>query len=209
MVNKNDSKLFYLTVGSNIKKYRKIRNYSLEELAERVGLTKKTIHRYENGEIKIDMDRLAELSEALETDISQLLEGAGEVLGIGVEDLGTVHLPVAKSVSIKDGNLSYDEIELYEATPKSWVNGTQCFYIKAVGDSMKGARIFDGDLLLISAQNNVEGGEIAAVLTKDGIQIKRVYKQGEVTILQSENEPVVADDQTKIIGKLKKIIITI
>lgn len=38
---------FYRQVGQNIKKYRLIKNYSLQVLAEKVGVTKKTMQRYE------------------------------------------------------------------------------------------------------------------------------------------------------------------
>lgn len=46
-----DSKLFYLAVGNNIKKYRTIKNFSLQDLAERIGLTKKnysTLRKWRN-----------------------------------------------------------------------------------------------------------------------------------------------------------------
>lgn len=73
----NDSKIFYTTTGKNIKKYRDLRNYSLQVLAEKVGLTKKTIQRYENGDIKIDMNRLKDLSIALDVSVAKLMEGTG------------------------------------------------------------------------------------------------------------------------------------
>lgn len=71
----NETKKFYETTGKNIKKYRDLRNYSLQVLAEKVGLTKKTIQRYENGEIKINMDRLRDLADALDVKVINLTEG--------------------------------------------------------------------------------------------------------------------------------------
>jgi len=91
----NDSKKkFYEATGQNIKKYRDIRNYSLQTLAEKVGLTKKTISRYENGEIKINMDRLRDIAKALNVEVVQLTEGTG-VFTLK-EDRG-VHSPLDKS----------------------------------------------------------------------------------------------------------------
>ena len=79
---------------------------------------------------------------------------------------------------------------------------------------MIGARIMDGDLLLIRRQDDVDNGEIAAVLIDDEIVLKRVYKTDDTIILQSENpayKPIVVRPEdaknVRIIGKLKKVIL--
>jgi len=207
-----DSKLFYLAVGKNIKKYRDVRNYSLQVLAEKVGLTKKTIQRYENGEIKIDMNRLADIAAALEVDISRLLDGAEKFLGIEMEQLdGLTYLPVVGRISCGNGSFAFEDIEGYEPTPKEWIAGGEYFYLRAKGDSMINARIYDGDLLLIRKQPEVENGEIAAVLIGDEAVLKRVYRNGDTLVLQSENPkyaPIFASPaEVKIIGKLKMNVI--
>ncbi|MED1850313.1 XRE family transcriptional regulator [Brevibacillus borstelensis] len=211
MVTKGDSKLFYFAVGKNIKKYRDLRNYSLQVLGEKVGLTKKTIQRYENGEIKIDMDRLADIAEALGVEVPKLMEGAESFLGVDLSELETIKLPIVGRVSCGNGAMAYEDIEGYEETPKAWLNGGEHFYLRAKGDSMSGARIFDGDLLLIRKQPEVENGEIAAVLIGDEAVLKRVYRHGDQLILQSENAnypPILCPPtEARIIGKLKMNVI--
>lgn len=219
LVPTNESKLFYLTVGNNIKKYRTIRNYSLQDLAERVGLTKKTIQRYENGEIKINMERLPEIATALEVGMDTLLDGAYELLGVNLSEVQMINLPVVGRVSCGNGTLAYEEIEKYEPTPASWLNGGEYFYSRVVGDSMINARIYDGDLVLIRRQPDVEDGEIAALVAFDGtdgqVFLKRVYKRNGTIVLQSENPaypPMICDSKCadyRIIGKLKKIVINV
>lgn len=216
MSTKSDSKLFYLAVGNNIKKYRTIRNYSLQDLAERVGLTKKTIQRYENGEIKIDMDRLLDVAEALEVEVPQLIEGAESFIGVDLTELDTVKIPVVGRVVCSEGMCAIEEIERYEDTPRNWVRSGDCFYVIAQGDSMINARIYDGDLLLIEKQNDVEDGDIAAVVIDNQISIKKVFKTDGMLILQSENPkygPIFKTEENKdsifILGKLKKIIIDV
>lgn len=213
MTGNKESKLFYLAVGANIKKYREVRNYSLQVLAEKVGLTKKTIQRYENGEIKIDMNRLADIADALEVEVAQLLEGTQNFLGAELSNLNTVLLPVVGKVSCGNGELAYEDIEGHEATPKEWISGGEYFYLRAKGDSMTGARIFDGDLLLIRKQLNIENGEIAVVLIGEEAVLKRVYIHDDQIVLHSEN-PIFApiflkSTEITIIGKLKKIIISL
>ena len=49
------------------------------------------------------------------------------------------------------------------------------FCLLARGDSMIGARIYDGDAVFIRSQPMVENGEIAAVIIDDEATLKRVY----------------------------------
>lgn len=60
------SSQFCTRVGNNIKKYRKEKDMTLKELADRVGLTEATVQKYEAGNIKkIDVEMLKKLSDAL------------------------------------------------------------------------------------------------------------------------------------------------
>lgn len=213
MTGLDDQKNFYKAVGQNIKKYRDLRNYSLQVLAEKIGITKKTVQRYEHGEHKIDMDRLKEIADALEVSVNQLTEGAYTYLGEAPAESENISLPIVGRISCGNGRVAYESIEGYETTPRSWINGGEYFYLRAKGDSMTGARIHDGDLLLIRQQNEVEDGEIAAVLINDEAVLKKVYRQNNTLVLQSTNSnypPIIfnGDEQNiRIIGKLKKVVI--
>ena len=44
---------------------------------------------------------------------------------------------------------------------------------------MINARIFDGDIVFIKAQPQVENGEIAAVIVNDEATLKRVYLKSD------------------------------
>ena len=70
------------------------------------------------------------------------------------------------------------------------------FCLRASGDSMTGARIMDGDIVFIRAQDLVQNGEVAAVIINDEATLKRVYyyPDREKLVLQAENpryEPLV------------------
>lgn len=62
------------------------------------------------------------------------------------------------------------------------------FCLKVKGDSMVGARIFNGDIVFVRQQPEVENGEIAAVII-DGEEatLKRFYKVDNSVILRAEN----------------------
>jgi phage repressor protein C with HTH and peptisase S24 domain len=64
----------------------------------------------------------------------------------------------------------------------SWDGDPACFALRVRGDSMIGARIFDGDTVYIRRQDTVEQGQIAAVLIDgeaDGVDLRNHYLYGE------------------------------
>jgi repressor LexA len=201
---------FYKIIGRNIEKYRKAKGMSAEELGNRVGLTKKTIRRYETGEIRILNDRVIAVADALGIDPTYLYEGTDIVEN--QDDF--FKLPIVGAISCGNGVIAYEDIEGYEDVPRSWLNGGEYFFLRAKGDSMINARIMNGDLLLIRRQNDVENGEIAAVLIDGEAVLKRVYKTDDTIILQSENpmyKPIILNKNdmkdVRIIGKLKKVVL--
>lgn len=66
----------YLKIASRIKSRRLQLGYSYQTLAEKVGLNKSTLHRYETGKIKsIPLSRLVPLCNALDMDLNDLIKG--------------------------------------------------------------------------------------------------------------------------------------
>ena len=60
--------------STKLKELRKSRGMTLDELAEIVGTSKQTIHRYENGIINnVPPDRVVSLASALGTTPSELM----------------------------------------------------------------------------------------------------------------------------------------
>ena len=149
-------------------------------------------------------------------NVYKLIEGAESYLGLEIPATsGFQNLPIVGRISCGAGVIAYEDIEGYESTPQEWLNGGVYFYLRAKGDSMTDARIQDGDLLLIREQQDVENGEIAAVMIDDEAVLKRVYKKDSLLILQSENakyQPIILHDEelngTHIVGKLIKVIIS-
>ncbi len=94
------------------------------------------------------------------------------------------------------------------------------FALRCKGDSMINARIMDGDIVYIRKQNNVENGEIAAILIDDATEsdatLKRVYISADKIRLCAEN-PAYADliffeedmNKVRIIGKAVAFLSTV
>jgi len=196
---------FYEELGRRIKYYRNQTQMTLEQLGNHIGVGKSAVRKYENGLIKVSHERLEQIANALGVDVSLLY---GESVSSEV-----VEVPLYGNISCGNGTVIFEEQEAYVTSPKEWVNNGLYFYLTAKGDSMIGAKIHEGDLLLVQRQEEVENGEIAAVAIDDECVLKRVYRDNDSFTLVSENpnyKPIhfnpSTDKNISIIGKLKKAI---
>ena len=62
-------------VGAQIRKYRSAMNWSQEELAERIYVTRQTISNWENGKSYPDLQSLLRLSEVFDVSLDRLIKG--------------------------------------------------------------------------------------------------------------------------------------
>ena len=80
--------------------------------------------------------------------------------------------------------------------------------LHAKGDSMIGAGINDGDLIVATITNYADDGEIVVALINDSATVKRLYRKNGYAILHAEN-PKYDDIITKeliIQGVVKHVI---
>ncbi len=197
-------------LSNKLKELRKKKKMTLEELADKVGTSRQTIHRYETGKISnIPPEKVEALAAALDTTPSALM-GWGDDLYERFDNILPVsikRLPILGEISCGEPIYASEEHESFVAGDMSL---DADFCLIAHGDSMIGARIFDGDIVFIKSQNTVDNGEIAAVIINDEATLKRVYyypEEGKL-ILSPENPryaPLVYVkeelDNIKIIGK--------
>ena len=81
--------------------------------------------------------------------------------------------------------LAEENIEDYDYVP----DNIKCdFTLQCRGDSMINARIYDGDIICIRAQEEVESGQIAAVMVGENeATLKRVRIYDDHIVLEAEN----------------------
>lgn len=76
-------------------------------------------------------------------------------------------------------------------------NETSTFFVRVSGDSMEGARIFDGDVLVVDRSVEAKTGHIVVAAVYGELVVKRLHKTGENLSLISENEnyePIIIND---------------
>lgn len=190
-----------------LRELRKAKKMTLEELAVKVGTSRQTIHRYENGTItNVPPERVIALASALDTTPAELM---GWSMGAvdNIIPISVKRLPILGDIACGEPIYAEEEHESFAAAD-SQLDADFC--LRAHGDSMIGARINDGDIVFIRSQNQVDNGEVAAVIINDEATLKRVYyypEEGKL-VLSPENPryaPLVYVgrelDQIKIIGK--------
>ena len=84
--------------------------------------------------------------------------------------------------------LSEEHIEASYPLPREWTGSGETFLLKVQGDSMRDARIFDGDLVLVKVQPKALSGDIVVALVEDEVTVKRFQVDGKTVVLKPENE---------------------
>lgn len=180
-----------------------------------VKLAKNDLSQYVSGKVQPGSDKLSILSMAL---------GVTETWLMGYEternenkaiyaDLPDNIIPIPKmkkipllgTIACGEPILATENIDCYIGVDE---NSDATFALRCKGDSMITARIFDGDVVYIRPQPDVENGEIAAVLIGNDATLKKVYKAPNKLTLSPCNplysDLVYTDEQLneiKILGK--------
>ena len=183
------------------------RGLTTEALSLKSGVPKGTINKLLNGETRNPtVGTLTALAEALDCPLEWLSGETGSAVPPpapdaipGVRRLGeapatphwydgllpVISKPVPLLGAIAAGTPLYAEQSLAVADCEV---GLHCdFALRVKGDSMVGARIHDGDIVFIRRQDDVDDGQIAAVIVEDEATLKRVYHIKNGLQLLSEN----------------------
>ncbi len=101
-------------------------------------------------------------------------------------------------------NLAFEDVEGI-FSPSVWRN---CFLLRVKGDSMIGAHIQDGDLVVVKPQKNGEIGDIVVAISQGETTVKRLAKIKGRPVLKPENDnyPVIETDTFEIVGKVIGVI---
>lgn len=181
-------------------------------VAEKYGvkLRKNDIHYYLSGESVPGQDKLSVLGLGLNVSEAWLM-GFDVPMERGTVEqfkrVSTQRVPMLGEIACGKPIIAEETFECYV---EAGANIKCDFCLRAKGDSMINARIFDGDIVFIRQQSIVNNGEIAAVIIGDEATLKRVYlnqAEGKL-VLQAENpayEPLVYVgeelDHIRILGK--------
>lgn len=179
-----------------------LRGMRASELAKRTGLSKARISQYVHGKFVPKSDAILTIAEVLgvselwlmgRTDSMEPTRRAEIPCPENISPLRLCRYPILGEIACGAPILAVEDPDAGYVTAAE-TNADFC--LTAKGDSMIGARIFDGDEVFIQQTDLVENGEIAAVVVDGEATLKRVYyyPEEEKLILSPENpayEPLV------------------
>ncbi|MCH5213313.1 MAG: helix-turn-helix domain-containing protein [Oscillospiraceae bacterium] len=205
--------------AQRLRELREAEKLSQQKFADRIGITKSSINMYERGEREPGLETIELIADFFEVDLDYLL-GKSDIPNKnlrslpeniydipGIFPITTQRIPFLGDIACGEPIYASEDRESYISA------GTDIgadFCLKAKGDSMINARIFDGDVVFIREQPMVENGEIAAVIIDDEATLKRVYyNQAEGQIILSPENPAYSPlvysgeklNEIKILGK--------
>lgn len=184
----------------NMKVLRKLNNISQKELATKLFVTPQAVSKWERGESTPNPDALVKMADIFSVTVDQLLGSQSALQQDSMETdsnfipyrpTGTV--PVLGRIAAGVPISAIEEVEGYE--PVTVSDPENCYYLRVDGDSMIGAGIQSGDLVLIRQQPTADSGQIVACkVNGDEATLKRFRQQDETVLLMPENpnyEPIV------------------
>ncbi len=178
-------------IVDRIKALRQKNGLSFQQLADKTGMSKSTLQRYESGDIaNIPLSRVRVLAAALHTSPAYLMGWAENekdtVMLDNLFPIETKRFPLLGEIACGEPIFAEEDRESYIV---AGTNIKADFALRCKGDSMINARIYDGDYVFIRQQPTVENGEIAAVIIDNEATLKRVmyYPEKNLLVLKPEN----------------------
>lgn len=188
-----------------------------DHLSKLSGVPKGTLNKLLNGETRNPTGAtLKKIADALNCPVEVLHSGSGEYASGGLAFAARIRngqdiLPVQRRAIPMLGEIAAGTPIYAEENAEILFcdDSIHCdFALTVRGDSMIDARIYDGDIVFIRAQEDVDDGEIAAVILNDEATLKRVYHMKNGLQLLSANPkyaPMVFTldecDSIRILGK--------
>ena len=90
----------------------------------------------------------------------------------------------------------------------AWEGDPACFALRVRGDSMMGAAILDGDMVVVRPQPNADDGQIVVARIGEEATVKRLRRRNGEIWLMPENDAYAPIDgsEAEIIGLVKAVI---
>ena len=157
---------------------------SVREIGEAVGLSSSsTVHTHlqllqREGFLRRDPTKPRTLSVSFEP-----------ISGAAISTRPVANVPLLGSVAAGTGVLAEENIEEVLPIAEDLTGPGQLFMLRVRGDSMIGAGIFDGDLVVVRSQPEANEGEIVVAGINDEEATVKTYRRQGTTVLLVPSNP--------------------
>jgi DNA polymerase V len=176
----------------NLKKIRKQKGFTQEKLASSLNVVQRCIANWETGLRQPKVSELILIAKKLGVSISALtgFRIPHSLSFYTNTTTSTKDMPLyASHVSAGFPSPADDYIEkrlnLNDLVIK---NPTSTFFVKAHGNSMIGAGINDGDILVVDKSKNPANNSVVIAVLNGELAVKRIHKDKRKLVLVPEND---------------------
>lgn len=149
---------------------------TLKEIGDGVGKSRSTAYNYL---VAMAQENMLEYND-------------GEILTAKMQktSLGSSAAPILGQIACGIPDIQEEDVEEYVTLPQSLFGKGDFFILRAYGESMIGAGIEPGDLVVVKKQNWTNDGEIIVALVDGANTLKRLYRDDKrkKVILHPEND---------------------
>ena len=184
------------TFAERLQELLRRKNITKAELSRRTGISKSSITHYVKGDWEGKQDSVYAISEAFNLNEAWLM-GYDVPMYKGMDNIPAAEniipmpkmhkIPLIGTIACGTPILAVENIEDEVDIPEE-IHAD--FALRCKGDSMIDADIHSGDIVYIRQQDEVDPGQIAAVLVEDEATLKRFYYDevaGVVTLVPANS----------------------
>ncbi len=199
------------------------RNISQRYLSEQLGLSHSAIGMYENGKREPNYETLECIADYFNVDMNYLLgktlirNSYREIENDEIYNqlnLSFGKYPMYDVLCCGDGVFNDDNIIEYITIPTDGLNPSlEYFCQRAKGDSMTGAGIIEGDILVFEKTDVIDDNCIGAFCVDENIATCKKIKKGKDYIqllpMNPNYDPIIItldNYNFRVVGKLKKVV---
>lgn len=210
------------TIGERLREARENKEMDQTTLADKAGVVARTLQRWEKGEQVPDGVSITRLAKATGVQASWLLTGEGDMYAVPsrpenmyilpgssrrrnrLVDLPLISaVPAGKVATLFHPDYAEDYVTVDD------IKDPQAFALKVKGNSMA-TRIEDGDVVVVSPQQEARSGDVCVVRVNGEDTLKKVKFEGNYIHLipfNPEFDPVVVKRrEVNFVWKVVKLI---
>lgn len=172
--------------SNNLKRYMEREKMNTADLANALSLPFSTVSDWVHGRKYPRMDKVQAVADLFGIMKSDLTEEPGRSLPSNIIPMpNTYTVPLIGTIACGQPILAVEDADELVEVPEH-IHAD--FALRCKGDSMIDARIYDGDIVYIHSQPEVENGEIAAVRIGEEATLKKVRAYQDMIILEPANQ---------------------
>lgn len=209
-----------MTTSEIIKRLRKERGLTQEQLGQIIGVQKSAIAKYESGRVenlkRSSIEKLAKFFDVSPSYLLGITDNVDEIIPLNViTDM--MSIPILENVTASCGTGSWAEEDIidYVGLPRSiysFNKHKKYFAQVAKGDSMINAGIEDGNLLVFETYNSPENNMIGSFSLNNSTCVCKIFRiiDGKYYLMPANENylpmEITPDMDFRMVGLLKYIV---